>query len=344
MPARRPHRARASRARRLVRSLGLVGAAVLLTAACGGSVLGAQEDASSPSGRPAAPAPSATPPATPEPGPEDQKADEPGRDRPRDRPEDGLSLEIPDLTLPPRLEGPVTGGDVSWPQCPRGMGIPEKQGLGLPMPLRSARFVVLGLTNGPGFTPNPCLARQVRWVADRHLMAAAYAVSSFPDAPTLRRYGDRGPHDGSTRLGALRNVGYQQARFNLRTMERAGLRSPIVWIDVEPVPVFEWSPDPVANAAVVLGAARGYTEAGYAIGAYSTQYLWETVVGDLRLGVPEWRAAGETSRAEAVRRCGPAYSFQGGEAVLGQWVEASRDRNVTCPGVSAELFRWFHQY
>ena len=36
------------------------------------------------------------------------------------------------------------GADVSWPQCPKGLGIPEKRTEGRPMPTSSARFVVLG--------------------------------------------------------------------------------------------------------------------------------------------------------------------------------------------------------
>jgi hypothetical protein len=224
------------------------------------------------------------------------------------------------------------------------MGIPEKRSLGSPMPLPSAKFVILGLTNGPAFTPNPCLASQTQWVKSRRLLAAAYAVNSYPNDQTLARYGKEGPFDAGSRLGALSNVGYQQAKFNLATMKRSGLQTPIVWLDVEPVPIFEWSSDTTANAAVVRGAARGYTDAGYRIGAYSTQALWTTVVGGLRLGIPEWRAAGQTSRAEALRRCGSDRMFQGGKPVLSQWVEDNRDRNVTCPGTSAEMTRWFHQY
>jgi hypothetical protein len=253
-------------------------------------------------------------------------------------------VTVPDVVAAPTPEGPVVGGDASWPQCPEGMGIPAKPTLGLPMPLASARFVILGLTNGPAFTPNPCLGDQVRWVAERQLMAAAYAVSSYPDDRTLARFGGGGPFDGGTRLGALRNVGYQQAAFNLATLRRAGLVTPIVWMDVEPVPVFSWSADTEANAAVVEGAARGYADAGYAVGVYSTQALWRTVVGDLELGLPEWRAAGQTSRAEALRRCGAERMFQGGRAVLAQWVEGRRDHDITCPGTAAELARWFHQY
>lgn len=253
-------------------------------------------------------------------------------------------LTVPRITAPRAPSVPVLGGDASWPQCPKGMGIPQKQGQGSPMPLDSARFVLLGLTNGPGFHPNPCLASQVAWVRGRHLLAAAYSVISTPQAGDLSRYGRQGPFDGSTRLGALSNVGYQEAKFNLATMKRAGLLSPIIWLDIEPVPDFDWPPDPTANAAVVSGAAKGYADAGYPVGAYSTQALWQHVVGGLVLRVPEWRPAGGTSRDEALRRCGQDRMFQGGHAVLAQWVEAGRDLNVTCPGTSSEMLRWFHQY
>ncbi len=248
-----------------------------------------------------------------------------------------------DPAIPPR-DGPVLGADVSWPQCPKGMGIPEKRSQGAPMPVAETEYVVLGLTNGPGFVRNPCLPGQVEWVRSRRLMAAAYAVGSFPDAATVAQHRWSGPFDGSSRLGALRNTGYQQARYNATSMLLTGLETPIVWIDVEPVPDFEWSADQAANAAVVEGLARGYREAGYRIGIYSTPYLWEQVVGDFALRVPEWRAAGLTSMEEALSRCGGDWVIQGGTGVLGQWVEDGRDRNVTCPGVGADLGRWFHQY
>lgn len=241
-------------------------------------------------------------------------------------------------------EGPVLGADMSWPQCPKGMGIPQKRSQGAPPPTAAAEFVILGLTNGPGFVRNPCLPSQVEWVRSRGLMVAAYAVGSYPDAATVAEQGAAGPFDGSTALGALRNTGYQQARYNVTSMLLTGLETPIVWIDVEPVPDFEWSADPAANAAVIEGLARGYREAGYRIGVYSTPYLWEEVVAGFTLGVPEWRAAGQTSMEEALNRCGDDWVIQGGSAALGQWVEDGRDRNVTCPGVSAGLGRWFHQY
>jgi hypothetical protein len=260
-------------------------------------------------------------------------------------PAEGPDITVPDLKMPPVFDQPVLGGDISWPQCPKGMGIPQKRTLGMPMPLPEAKYVIIGLTNGPGFTPNPCLSDQVDWVRKRKLMAAGYAVSSYPIPEQLQEYGGKGPFDGGTDVGRLRNVGYQQALFTVAEMKAAKLVTPIVWIDVEPVPSFEWSADKAANAAVVQGVARGYTDNGYDIGVYSTPALYTGVVGDLSLGgIPEWRAAGQTSQVEALDRCGKDWSIQGGDGVMGQWVQYSRDLNITCPGVERQMFRYFHQY
>lgn len=314
------------------RGAALVAAAALLTA-CSNSGTSETSPESSPRPRPTA---IVTPTADPEAGRlqalaqlAEQKA--------------GALPTTPPLKPTIAADSPVLGGDISWPQCPKGMGIPERPTLGLPMPLPEAEYVVVGLTNGPGFTQNPCLASQVDWIREHHVLAAAYAVVSQPDTAAVGEHGDRGPFDATTDLGALANTGYQQALANVATMRAAGLASPIVWLDVEHVPDFEWSTDLEANGAVVQGAARGYQDAGYEIGVYSTPALWREVVGGLALGVPEWRAAGQTSRAEALERCGDDWQIQGGRAVLGQWVEGQRDLNVTCPGL-ADLGRWFQQY
>jgi hypothetical protein len=207
-------------------------------------------------------------------------------------------------SVPPR-EGPVLGADISWPQCPPGMGIPYKETSGQPMPRADAEYVVIGLTNGPGFHANPCLADQVAYAKEHELLVAAYS------------------------------------EFNLQSMQAAGLDSPIIWLDIEQVPHYEWSTSTAANAEVVLGAAKGYADAGYVVGVYSTPAIWSGIVGDLSLGVPEWRAAGQTSQEEALSRCGPDWLIQGGAAVLAQWVEDSRDRNITCPGTEARLGEYF---
>src|SRR5690349_13765701 len=64
-----------------------------------------------------------------------------------------VPTNLPDLPLPTRTPKPtptadprpaeVFGADISWPQCPKGMGIPEKRTLGAPMPTAAAEFVVI---------------------------------------------------------------------------------------------------------------------------------------------------------------------------------------------------------
>jgi hypothetical protein len=277
----------------------------------------------------------------------------PGAALPGNRPT-GTAIEVPSNldalvasananagSIPDGPDRQVLGADASWPQCPAGMGIPKKVSKGAPMPTDAAEFVVLGLTNGPSFTPNLCLADQLKWARDRDLMVAAYAVVSWPSEDQLKEFGGKGPYDGAARLGALRNAGYQAALFTIGTMREAGLRTPAVWIDVEPVPDFDWSSDLAANAAVVEGTARGYRDAGLRIGYYSVRSLWQRVVGDLRVNAPEWRAAGQTSLATALDRCSDDWSFGGGHGVMAQWVEDGRDRNVTCPGYGGRLGQWF---
>ncbi len=230
--------------------------------------------------------------------------------------------------VPPR-DGAVLGADISWPQCPPGMGIPFKETSGQPMPRDDAEYLIIGLTNGPGFHANPCLADQVAYAKERGLLVAAYSVISWPDEAAQEQY------------GGLQEAGRAQAQFNLESMKAAGLDSPIIWLDIEQVPHYEWSTSTAANAEVVLGAARGYAEAGYRIGVYSTPAIWAGIVGDLSLGVPEWRAAGQTSQDEAVSRCGSDWLIQGGIGALAQWVEDGRDRNITCPGTETELGDYF---
>ncbi|WP_340538956.1 hypothetical protein [Nocardioides sp. GXZ039] len=310
-----------------------VGAVLLLTTGC---ALTSDDDAASvtpESSAATAPTDMSTDVHTPVPTQAPAPATTPTRDPLADLAE---SIEID--------EGPVLGSDISWPQCPPGMGIPEKRSHGGPGPVPEAKYVILGLTNGPGFYPNPCLADQLADAKAADRMVAAYAVASYPEQRFLDQYGADGPYDGATAAGALANTGYQQARFNVDLMKKTGLRTPIVWIDVEPVPDFEWTDDLNANAAVVAGIARGYEDAGYRIGVYSTPALWAGVVGNLELGIPEWRAAGQTSADEALSRCGDDWIIQGGQAVLGQWVEADRDMNLTCPGISVDLANWFHRY
>src|ERR1035438_5279300 len=103
------------------------------------------------------------------------------------------------------------------------------------MPGACSSFAVLGLTDGGSFRATPCLSRQVASVRFRHLWAGAYAISTYPTDVELARYGGTG-----TLTQRLRRVGTAQAAFNLGTMARVGLQSPMIWVDVEPSTRTPW--------------------------------------------------------------------------------------------------------
>jgi hypothetical protein len=233
------------------------------------------------------------------------------------------------------------GNDVSWPQCPASGGV----GYGLPMPGKSSKFVIVGLTRGRGFAPNPCVRWQVDHAKRRHLYTAAYAFTSYPTSAELRRYGNSGPYRGSDPVTRLRNVGYRQAWFNVGTMRRAALRTPIVWVDVEPSARRPWTKNTAYNAAVIEGVIRGYQKAGLKVGIYSTVYLWDQIAGTAEYGLPEWRTAGKRGYRVAQRRCAEE-SIQGGEAVLAQWWTSRVDYDLTCPGHGTikGMTRYFRKY
>jgi Putative peptidoglycan binding domain len=229
--------------------------------------------------------------------------------------------------------GQVVGNDISWPNCPTGMGIPSRPTLGLPMPDVASRYAVLGLTNGPAFTPNPCLATQAAWARDRHLWTSAYAVVSYPTAAQLAAHGGTG-----TLAERLRRVGRAQARATVTTMRAAGLSSPMVWVDVEPVPGVPWSSRTANNNAVVDGAMAQYRAQGYAVGLYSYAYGWKQITGGRQLpALPTW-VPGGAGKASAFARCSQR-SFSGGPVLLGQWVSGGRDYDLTCPGVTGSPAR-----
>jgi len=223
----------------------------------------------------------------------------------------------------------VYGNDISWPQCAKSDG-----GNGLPGPLDSSSFAVLGLTDGGSFRANPCLSRQVASVRTRHLWAGTYAITTYPTDAELARYGGTG-----TLTQQLRHVGAAQARFNLDTMARVGLQSPMIWLDVEPSTRKPWSADANQNNAVIDGVIAGYKAAGIHAGLYSYDKAWKAITGARRMaGLPTWVPVGLASQAQAAARCAAA-SYAGNKPWLTQWTDDVYDYDLACPGVTGRAAR-----
>lgn len=225
----------------------------------------------------------------------------------------------------PAAAAPLSGYDVSWPQCPGG----------LPLPPTTTQFVVIGLTRGLPFTENPCLASQVTWAAQNHVPAQAYTMAAFPTAAQLTQYGSQGPWTTSTRAAQLSNVGYAEARFALASLAAAGLSTSMVWIDVEPRPAQPWPASTAAqqpeNRLVVEGLMRGLRDAGVSYGIYSYLSAWQSITGSWRLpGVPVWSPAGHLDYPTEAQDACTQPSFSGGHVYLAQWTDDVYDYDITC--------------
>lgn len=226
----------------------------------------------------------------------------------------------------------VFGGDISWPNCPVGLGIPERPTLGLPMPLPTSKWVIVGLTNGPGFTGNPCLGRQVQWVKERKMWLGAYAITTFPTPTQLATYGGPG-----TRLQQLFRTGAAQANQNIARKNASGNTAPMVWVDVEPSKGRPWSTSKAENQAVVEGSIRAYQVAGLKVGLYSYAHGWNEIMGTKRYpSAPTWVPSGRETQASALAKCS-VPSFSGGPVWIGQWTADSRDYGITCPGFTGTV-------
>lgn len=199
--------------------------------------------------------------------------------------------------------------------------------------------MIIGLTNGPGFYPNPCLAWEVAVAEQRHLRTAAYAFASLPNAAQVLRYGGSGPYSAKTALGRVQNAARAQARINLDSITRTGLKTPIIWLDVEPQPYLSpWGADLAVNRAVIFAMKKTYEQAGFVTGFYSSLTPWKTITGGLQDPSPTWVSAGPRGRAAARAMCS-APSFSGGTPVMAQWwPDDLRDSDLTCSPTLADRF------
>ncbi|RKS68493.1 putative peptidoglycan binding protein [Motilibacter peucedani] len=219
------------------------------------------------------------------------------------------------------------GGDVSWPQCP------HAPGYGLPMPGAGAGFVVVGLTQGRPYAPNPCLDTQLAHVARTGARLGAYTFAAMPTAAQLRATGATGPYDSSTRAGRLSNAGYAQGLWSAGVLAAHGIDVPMVWLDVEHRRDQPWTKVPADNVAVITGSVRALQDRGLGVGFYSYLSGWREITGGLRSELPVWATAGRRGRSAALAMCTEA-SFSGGPVVLAQWYDSVRDSDLVCPGAA----------
>lgn len=206
----------------------------------------------------------------------------------------------------------TTGVDISWPNCTT--------------TIPSVAFGVVGVTNGTGYSTNPCLAQETAHFSNLSLYANTgwYNKSSYinPTSPKVCAVGD------SNCLAY--NYGYNAGAYAYNAAQSAGVQSSTWWLDVETANT--WNKDVVQNQNSLQGeydalAARGATT----IGAYSTTAQWQSITGGWKNGWPNWGATTWTTAAQARSYC-TGHEFTGGPSYLMQYVSkrSKIDQDVAC--------------
>jgi hypothetical protein len=213
------------------------------------------------------------------------------------------------------------GYDLSWPQCSgtaaRGMpsGFPE--------------YAILGLTAGAGHTVNPCLDGQLAWAAQHDVKVGAYLVPSYPTI-AQRAAAEVGLFGacGSSTVCRLRNDGAAQAADAVATMRGAGMRSPMVWLDVEFRHYLPWSTNNGRNRAVLQGDVAELRHLHVQFGVYTTSLMWHDIAGNYVLHVPQWLPSGRGKPKYAKPMC--QQTATGGRTWMVQYTNGL-DQDLTCP-------------
>src|SRR3954447_12074350 len=139
------------------------------------------------------------------------------------------------------------GVDISWPQCgPLGM------------PAVQPGFAIVGINGGRPFTDNVCLSREVSYAKTRTGVSAYLNI----DAPRSNNLGS----------GDATAYGEKVALDGLARVQRAGLKLPVLWLDVEVLN--HWSTSGAVNVAVINGALRALQTRGVTAGIYSSVAMW----------------------------------------------------------------------
>jgi hypothetical protein len=203
-----------------------------------------------------------------------------------------------------------TGYDVSWPNCSA-------------KPPSKPLFGIVGVSDGTGYSGNPCLAKEASWFPSLSLYVNTgwYDQSSHinPTSPKVCAAGDADC--------LAYNYGYNGGLYALNYATSQGVHSVVWWLDVETGNT--WNADTTQNRNSLQGeydalAANGATT----IGVYSTTYQWDTITGSWLNGWPGWGATTVRTASQAAQFC-VGHQFTGGPTYLIQYT-GTLDQDYAC--------------
>lgn len=256
--------------------------------------------------------------------------------------------------LTPALAAVTTGtlgADVSYPQC--GGALPGSSGTGT----ATASFGIVGVNNGRPGAPNPCLGTQFTWAGGLTAQAPQLYVNtadpgnSVADWPTANQPSPINPYGtcvtvkshgkivGSDSQACAFEYGVEQANNDAGFAANASATTTTWWLDVETANSWLSRGLINLNQADLLGMVAVFQGAGATVGAYSTHFQWNKILGTLGSiaaptlnGLAQWLPTGGSSQLTAQADCtntSALPSFTGGTRTYVQYV-ATYDYDVAC--------------
>lgn len=215
--------------------------------------------------------------------------------------------------LSPLYPTGTTGYDVSWPNC--SATAPSHPSFG-----------IVGVSDGTGYSQNPCLAREVTWFPSINLFVNTgwynQSVHINPTSPKVCAAGDNNC--------LAYNYGYNAGLYALSYATSQHVQSSAWWLDVETGNT--WNTDVVQNQNSLQGEYDALVANGVStVGVYSTTAQWQSITGSWRNNWPSWGATTWTSPSGALTYC-TGHQFTGGPSYFMQYkAKSSRlDQDVAC--------------
>jgi hypothetical protein len=204
-----------------------------------------------------------------------------------------------------------TGYDVSWPNCTA-------------TPPKHPAFGIVGVSDGTGYSQNPCLAQEAGWFSPNlslYVNTGWYNQSSYvnPNSPKVCASGDNNC--------LAYNYGYNAGLYALNYANSQNIHSSVWWLDVETGNT--WNTDTTQNRNSLQGEYDALTANGVTVvGFYSTTYQWDTITGTWLNNWPNWGATTVRTASKAATFC-KGHQFTGGPTYLIPYT-GSLDQDYAC--------------
>lgn len=204
----------------------------------------------------------------------------------------------------------TVGSDISWPNCSAKIS-------------SSTKFGIVGVTDGLGYSTNPCLVKESSHFTNLSLYVnTGWDSSSTHNNPTS-------PHVctiGDNNCLAY-NYGYNAGLYAYNAASGAGLHTSTWWLDVETINT--WSTNTLQNQNSLQGEHDALVADGATtVGIYSTTTQWDALTGTWLNNWPSWGATTWKTASQAKTYCS-GHQFTGGVTWLIQF-KGQIDQDYAC--------------